>query len=110
MFENILRWAWGALLTAIVTAVLTMFLKHGKRWFRPVQKFIRTGRIGTTRRSLDGRGRMPAHVAVQGAKEPRMTLARVLTALAQLTGNRPSMPQQNSAPTQSNDVPLDLKF
>ena len=107
-----LRWAWGTLLTAIATAVLTMFLKHGRRWFRPVQKFIRTGRV--TDRNTRGRSRRCLPASSQAGTKVRMlTVARVLSRLALLTvkkrGGHAGPPQQVS-PNGQNDTPLDLRF
>lgn len=108
MFEIVLRWAWGTLLTAIVTAILTMLLRHGRRWFRPVRRFIRTGRWQTT-----GRGMRRDHAAAarpnQVAKEPKMTAARVLTLLAQLAG-RKAPPPASPHPINDESERLDMKF
>ncbi len=114
IFVTVLRWAWGTLLTAIVTAVLTMFLKHGRRWFRPVQKFIRTGRLGAANARRRGRTYPPTPSLVgKGSAEPRMTVARVLSMLAQLTGRSEGGhvgPPQQVRPNGQDDAPLDLKF
>ena len=111
---TVLRWAWGTLLTAMITAVLTVFLRHGKRWFRPVQKFLRTGRWTVVQahsgQARGGQTHRSAPTVVAG-REPKMTVARVLSTLAQLMGKGQSTtPPQSGNSTHGNDVPLDLKF
>ncbi len=107
--EMAMKWAWGTLLTAIVTAVLTMFFKHGRRWTRGVRKFIRTGRVKPHVR----RNRMPqAQVISQAAmKSPRFSLTTILKTLGQLgqTQTTSAMTTTNAAAPQ-NSEPLDLKF
>lgn len=107
--EMAMKWAWGTLLTAIVTAVLTMFLKHGRRWFRGARKFIRTGRIGARPNAR----RMAQPQAKPAAVKPqRYSLSSVLQALEKIgrVQGRSSTTQTNDAATSQNDVPLDMKF
>ena len=109
-----LRWAWGTLLTAMVTAVLTVFLRHGRRWFRPVQKFLRTGRwTGGQAHSGQTRGGQTHRYAPTVERVPRLTATSVLQALGRLSlgqGSSSRPPTSGGVASPSDDVPLNLKF
>lgn len=108
MFEIILRWAWGTLLTAIVTAVLTLLLKHGHRWFRGARKFIRTGRLGGRAKTRRTQVKTPA------ARMPKLTMEqRFMMFLARLNGKSPwadTQTRPNSQVLNDDESRLDLKF
>ncbi|RJP53593.1 MAG: hypothetical protein C4583_04205 [Anaerolineaceae bacterium] len=111
-FDELIMAVLRFALSALIMALLTLAMKHGRRWFRPVKKFIRTGRwaSGPNARWRSGRAtRLPVQATV---KEPRMTVARVLTALAQLAGQSPRADTQVRPNNQdpNNDAPLDLRF
>lgn len=111
-FDELIVAVFRFALSALIMALLTLAMKHGRRWFRPVQRFIRTGRwaSGPNARWRSGRtARVPSQAT---AKEPRMTVARVLTALAQLAGQSPRADTQVRPNNQvsNNEPPLDLKF
>ncbi len=106
--ELVLKWAWGTMLTAVVMAVLTMFLRHGKRWFRGARKFIRTGRVSKPSARRD---RTQPQVQAGVPRAPRFSLTSILQALGQTQQTRrSSTPTTTSTAAPQNDVPLDLKF
>ena len=123
VFRVAMRWAVGTLLSALIMAVLTMLLKHGKRWFRGMRKFIRTGRWKTGSNARWARGGQARSGQVRSGQThrsaptvermPRLTLRGLLQAVSQLSvgqGSSTRPPISGGVASQNDDVPLDLKF
>lgn len=111
MVMTLLRIVVSAIITGALTVAVRMIWRHGKRWFRGARKFARTGRWKAGPRG-QWRRRKPVQV-VQGEKQPRMTVAQVLTALAQLAGKNPMANTQvrpYSPPVEDDGEDLKLRF
>ena len=107
---TVLRFAWGTLLTALITAALTMLLRHGNRWSRGVRKFLRTGRWMAT--GARGRGNpitASPKQKMSGAM-PKLSVEQVLRLLGQSRNSSAQVRAPYQDVQAQNDVPLDLRF